>query len=227
MTSTDDTFIHGWHFSIHGWHPRMVLSSMDEVSPSMDGIFIRQRPEAIWKEFSLGKMMDTIFYKNLTDENPIHGQRNFIHVWKCHPWISWRCHPWMEKCHPWMSSMDESVILGCHPRMALPSGDDGHGWSRGCMLYTLRRFEKDKIVWFIHPFLLFLTLTNDSFFSFQRILQILRNYKFLCANSFTFEHLELEIYHKSWFKIKSATLNPGTLSTIHWWSCYTIHLIFR
>ena len=104
-----------------------------------------------------------------------------------------------------------------------------HGcrWSRGCVLYTLRRFEKDKIVWFIHPFLLFLTLTNDSFFSFQRILQILRNCKFLCANSFTFEHLELEIYHTLWVKIKSATLNPGTLSTIHWWSYYTIHLIFR
>ena len=55
-------------------------------------------------------------------------------------------HPWMEKCHPWMSSMDESVILGCHPRMALPSADDRHRWSRGCVLYTLRRFEKDKIV---------------------------------------------------------------------------------
>ena len=43
-------------------------------------MFIRcmkiQYPEAIGKEFSFENMMDAIFTKNLTNENPIHGWRN-------------------------------------------------------------------------------------------------------------------------------------------------------
>ena len=50
MASTDDTSIHGWHFSIHGWHPWMAflhpwmtllhpcITSTDDISPSMDDI---------------------------------------------------------------------------------------------------------------------------------------------------------------------------------------------
>ena len=142
---------------MHDWYPRMALSSMDEVSPSMDGIFICQVfgencihhifnwefpsncvwplkiqcPEAIRKEFSFENMMDIISTKNLMDGNPIHGWRNLIYGWKCHP----GCYPWMEKCYRWMSSMDEemssmdeSVICWCHLWSTLPSVDVNHGW---------------------------------------------------------------------------------------------------
>ena len=65
----------------------MALSSMDEVSPSMDEPFIRQ----IFGEncmhhilqmripFQLENMMHTIFTKNLMDEDSIHEWRNHIH----------------------------------------------------------------------------------------------------------------------------------------------------
>ena len=89
----------------------------------------------------MNNVMRTIFTKNHTDENAIHGLSNVIcgcHPWleKCHPWME-RCHLWMEKCHPWMlsmggemssmdgkmSSMDGSVIHECHPWMENP-----HPW---------------------------------------------------------------------------------------------------
>ena len=54
-------------------------------------------PEAIRKEFSFENMMDAIFTKNLTDENPIHGRRNVIHGWRNA----------IRGCHPCMASMDE------------------------------------------------------------------------------------------------------------------------
>ena len=38
MTPTNDTFIHGWHFSIHGWHPQMTL--LHPWMTSKDSTFI-------------------------------------------------------------------------------------------------------------------------------------------------------------------------------------------
>ena len=52
-------------------------------------------------------VMHTIFTKNHTDENAIHGWRNVIRG----------CHPWMEKCHPWMKVYSVDVIYVWRRRM--------------------------------------------------------------------------------------------------------------
>ena len=68
MTSKDGTSIHGWGFSIHGWHPRMALSFMDEVSPSMDGIFICQIfCENCHRNWLLFCKIDTKWMKTIDD----------------------------------------------------------------------------------------------------------------------------------------------------------------
>ena len=73
-------------------------------------------------------VMHTIFTKNHTDENAIHGWRNVIRG----------CRPWMEQCHPWMKVslvdviMDDSSIRGCHPWMKMM--DDRHGQSHYCAI---------------------------------------------------------------------------------------------
>ena len=53
--------------------------------------------------------MQAIFTKNLTAENSIHGWRNVIHGWKCHPWM-----PSLDDIHRWrrpMTDMDRAIEL--------------------------------------------------------------------------------------------------------------------
>ena len=73
-------------------------------------------------------MMRTIFLKNLTDKNFLHGWRNFIHWWKYHLWMSSMdgegssldvIHGWRNVIHWW-----KNVIHGWHPWMETP--DDGY-----------------------------------------------------------------------------------------------------
>ena len=89
MASTDDTSIHGWHFSIHGWHPWMAflhpwmtilhpwmtslhpwITSTDDISPSIDGI---------------SPSMDDIS----PSMDDIHGWHYSIHGWHFHPYDFW------------------------------------------------------------------------------------------------------------------------------------------
>ena len=128
MISTDDTFITN-NFSQSMDDINMALSSKDEISPSMDRIFICQIfgknfmkiqcPEAIftWKYDTFNFLPNIWWIKNpsmdgkVSSVNVIHGWRNVIRGWKC---------------HPKMSSMDDSSICGCHLRMI--STDGGNWW---------------------------------------------------------------------------------------------------
>ena len=141
ITSTNDTFIHGWHLSIHGWHPRMtflhpwmtfihpwmtstddILPSMDDISPSMYGIFSRQVFGKNCLHHTLIEFVSNCLwvlylqrsYKNYVvfcDSNP----RLFL-AW-CKQFLPKTWQLKIPSIDGEISSMDESVIRGCHPWM--------------------------------------------------------------------------------------------------------------
>ena len=121
------------------------MTSTDDITQSMDGIFIRM----IFGENASVSVIRRLHPWMLSiDENSIQEWGYVVHGWRN---VIRGCHPWMEKCHPWMSSMDGevssmdgeissmdgSVIRGCHPWMPSMDEDDGHG--RSLYLLVIRQ----------------------------------------------------------------------------------------
>ena len=107
-----------------------------------------------------------IFTKNLTNENPIHGWRNLIHEWKCHPW-KLSMDGEMSSMDGEMSSMDgkvssmdvihgkRNVIHGWLFLPWMPSIDDIHGWRRqmtdmDAAYIIIVIFMNMQILWYVN-----------------------------------------------------------------------------
>ena len=110
--------------------------------------------------------MDAIFTQNLTNENPIHGWRNLIHEWKCHPW-KLSMDGEMSSMDGEMSSMDgkvssmdvihgkRNVIHGWLFLPWMPSIHDIHGWRRqmtdmDAAYIIIVIFMNMQILWYVN-----------------------------------------------------------------------------
>ena len=105
--------IHRWHF-----HPWMRFlhpwtTSTDKVPPSMDEVVIFQIFLMCYKVLNtISAKVGNLCEQNVIDDNYTHGWKNHIHGWKCFLWIS--------SLDEETSSMEGSIIPECPPWMENP-----------------------------------------------------------------------------------------------------------